>query len=537
MDADVRGLGLRAPHVVLTRPAMEANNPRTPAKPTARRARPRVSAVAEPHQVRFAWHAEPDTVHTAVIRVAPTREAIKRAINVVLSRYSRDFLERLVAKRLFLHDSGDEIRGSWKWNESAAELPLIIATADELWIPRHRAEAWAREYLAKPTPLERCVGGIAQQIDAVPGAVEGPAVAGVILLRGGGGVFEVLLLRDTAGRRHFPRSRRRANGTHGYGECCLTAALRATIDATGMDPVKHLDFLRGWFTVHKNKNATWCSVEKCDTRQEAEQRQDDDSVIAETDATQLNGSVRYYVAWVKSYFKSTGEPDRRDSISPEQRPGSAPPRSVGADLCVQRRVQPTSLRRPTLTIKQMLQRTPVGACRAGDGPDPDPLPTSASWESVDHALRYPIWPTSEKRMIAKLMGNRAYLEPWGRCGSIFQTVPPAAPRPAPLPAPPPPAPALAPPPPPPDSLTTRWVWPASTRQLLIPQVVEEPRAFATQATPMVSWLAAHPAEIWPRLRTLWEAHAKALDAECYDHSELNNRTAASTEIALDARIE
>lgn len=528
MDADVRGLGLRPAYVVLTRgPSQEANNPWTPAMPTAQRARPRVSAVAEPHKVRFAWHVELDTVHTAVIRVAPSWEAIKRAVNVVLSRYSRDFLVRLVAKRLFWHDSGDEIRRSWKWNKSDAELPLIIATADELWIPRQRAEAWVREYLAKPTPLQRCVDSIAQQIDAVPGAVEGPAVAGVILLRGGGGAFEVLLMRDTAGRRHFPRSRRRVNGTNGYGECCLTAALRATIDATGMDPVKHLDLLRGWFTVHKNKNAAWHSPDKNSTPHEVA-RQEDGGVIDGTDTTQRYGSViRYYVGWVNSNFKPTDVLGRRHSISPEQRPGSAPPRSVGADL----RVQPTSPRCPTLTINKMLRRTPVGACRAGEGSDPDPLPLSASWESVDHALRYPIWPTSEKRMIARLMGGRMYMEPWGRCGSIFQAASPAALPPAPAPATP--APAPTPPPPPPDSLTTRWVWPAPTRQLLIPQVVEEPLAFATQATPMVSWLAAHPTEIWPRLRTMWEAHAKALDAECCDNSEPDDRIATSTEIAQD----
>ena len=197
------------------------------------------------------------------------------------------------------------------------------------------------------------------------------------------------------------------------------------------------------------------------------------------------------------------------------------------------RLQPKSPRRPTLSIKQMLQRTPVGARRPGDGPEPDPPATSASWESVDHALRYPMWPTSEKRIIAKLMGNRAYLEPWGRCGSIFRAVPPAAPPPAPPSA----EPAPAPPPPPPDSLTTRWVWPAPTRQLLIPQVVEKPVAFATQATPMVSWLAAHPTEVWPRLRTMWEAHAHSLDAECCDNtSELEHDNTATTGQVADVLL-
>lgn len=516
-DADARGLGLRPAHVVLTRASLEANSPRAhlAAKRTVRRARG-----GTPHQVRFGWHAEPGVVRTAVIRVAPTREAIKRVVNVALSRATRDLAVRWVAKRLFWHDSGAEIRRSWKWDESDGELPLIIATADELYVPRERVEAWARDYLARPPPLQRCVETIAQQIGAVPGAAAGPPVAGVILLRGGGGVLEVCLMRDTGGRRHFPRARRRANGTRGEGECCLTAALRAIIDATGMDPTKHLDLLRGWFTAQKNGDAAWHGLEE----RGALGGGTTESTGDETDMREED-SVRYYVGWVSSRFKPTGKRDRRESASAERRSGTAPPRSAGADLRVQRRLQPKSPRRPVLTIKQMLQRTPVATRRPGDGPEPDPPPTAASWESVDNALRYPIWPTSEKRMIAKLLGNRAYLESWGRCGSIFRTVPPPPP-----PAPPPPKPPSPPPPPPtPDSLTARWIWPAPTRQLLMPQVVEEPLAFTTTATPMVSWLAAHSTEVWPTLRTMWEAHAKALDAECYDNaSELAHHSSAST---------
>ena len=89
--------------------------------------------------------------------------------------------------------------------------------------------------------------------------------------------------------------------------------------------------------------------------------------------------------------------------------------------------------------------------------------------------------------------------------------PPPPPVPPPEPEPEPDAPPVL------DSLTTRWVWPPASRQLLIPQVVEEPpAAFATQAAPMVAWLAAHPTEIWPQLRTLWETNAQALDSECRD---------------------
>ena len=54
---------------------------------------------------------------------------------------------------------------------------------------------------------------------------------------------------------------------------------------------------------------------------------------------------------------------------------------------------------------------------------------------------------------------------------------------------------------------------------------------------MVSWLAAHPTDVWPRLRTMWEAHAKALDAECYDNTrELDHHNIASAEQVEDVPV-
>ena len=514
-------LGLVPAHVVLTRPSLEANNPsaqrRAAAQKPVRRARPRVAAGGKATRLRFIWHAEPETVHTAVIRVTPTRESIKRAVNVALSRYSRDFHVRWVAKRLFWRDSGEEIRPSWKPDAQTGGLPLIAATADELWISKERADTWARDFLAKPTPLQRCVAAVAPQLDVVPGAQTGPPVAGIILLRGGAGTMELVLMRDTSGRRHFPRARRRIGGMGGRGECCLTAALRSAIDATGMDPAKHLELLRGWFTINEDATFSWHPIDAAanETTQEGETAAGMGQEGEELGPRYWKDEARYYVGWCKG-----GKAARPERASPLKRPGSAPSRvqvPCRADARATRWArphQPNTPRRATIPINQMLKRTPVGTKRPGDGLDPDPPAMGSAWESVDAALRYPIWPTSEKRMVAKLLGDRAYLEPWGRCGSVYVPVPPAPP-PAPPPPPPPPPEA---PPPEPDSLTTRWVWPAPTRQLLIPQVVEEPLTFSTKATPMVSWLAAHPTEIWPRLRTLWEAHAKALDGECSDNT-------------------
>ena len=412
---------------------------------------------------------------------------------------------------------GIPILFTWKPDAQTGGLPLIAATADELWISKERADTWARDFLAKPTPLQRCVAAVAPQLDVVPGAQTGPPVAGIILLRGGAGTMELVLMRDTSGRRHFPRARRRIGGMGGRGECCLTAALRSAIDATGMDPAKHLELLRGWFTINEDATFSWHPIDAAanETTQEGETAAGMGQEGEELGPRYWKDEARYYVGWCKG-----GKAARPERASPLKRPGSAPSQ-VQVPCRIDARVarwarphRPNTPRCATIPINQMLKRTPVGTKRPGDGPDPDPPAMGSAWVDVENALRYPIWPTSEKRMVAKLLGDRAYLEPWGRCGSVYVPVPPAPP-PAPPPPPPPPPEA---PPPEPDSLTTRWVWPAPTRQLLIPQVVEEPLTFSTKATPMVSWLAAHPTEIWPRLRTLWEAHAKALDGECSDNT-------------------
>ena len=106
-------------------------------------------------------------------------------------------------------------------------------------------------------------------------------------------------------------------------------------------------------------------------------------------------------------------------------------------------------------------------------------------------------------MLAQILGNRAYLERTSRCGSLFVPV---------YNPPPPPPPPPEPEPEPEPRLMTRWVWPPPARQLIIPQSEDKPAPFTTEATPMVGWLASHPTEIWPRLKTMWDTHAREMEA-------------------------